>query len=130
MTTLHAALEIVLDELPPSLNNLYATIEVQGRSRRVLTSAATSWKARAALVMRNAAQHQRWTIARKTPFHVEVRYAAPNVLQWDLDGKPKLLLDALCDAFGIDDRYVMALYQTKARAAQPEVRVRIVEVQA
>lgn len=124
MTTL----EITLDELPPSLNNLYATIEVKGHSRRVLTSRAAGWKERAALVMRNAAQHQRWTVAQKTPLAIEVRYSAPNVLQWDLDGKPKLLLDALCDAFGIDDRYVMTLNQVKTRAAQPEVRVRIVEV--
>lgn len=118
-------LEVTLDDIPPSLNNLYATIEIKGRSRRVLSSAANAWKHAAALIIRNAAQHQQWTVAKKTPLYVEILYAAPDVLRWDIDGKPKLLLDALSDAFGIDDRYVMSLNQMKARSALPQVRLRV-----
>lgn len=40
MTTTSCPLDIVLDELPPSLNNIYRTITIKGISRRVLTGAA------------------------------------------------------------------------------------------
>lgn len=109
MTPLH----ITLTTLPPSLNNLYATVN----GRRVLTSAARAWKGATAWEIKAAALAQGWAIAPKTPLAVTVAYSAPDVLRWDLDGKAKLLLDALCEAFGIDDRYVMTLAQSKARGA-------------
>jgi len=120
-----STLEVTLHDIPPSLNNLYATIEVKGRSRRVLSSAAHDWKRTAGMIIRNAATLQQWTCARKTPLYVEILFASPTVLRWDLDGKTKLLIDALCEAMGLDDRYVMRLDLTKARGALEQVRMRV-----
>jgi Holliday junction resolvase RusA-like endonuclease len=119
------AFEVTLDDLPPSLNNLYATIEVKGRSRRILSSAANDWKHQAAWTMVAAAREQGWTVETKVPLRVEVIYAAPDVLRWDLDGKIKLLLDSFCLAFGVDDRYVMSLNQSKARGPLRQLRMRV-----
>jgi Holliday junction resolvase RusA-like endonuclease len=117
--------EVIIDGLPPSLNNLYATIEVKGRSRRILSSTASAWKRDACLLIRSAAQQQGWTIEKKVSFSVEVAYTAPDALRWDLDGKQKLLLDAFCMAFGVDDRYLMSLNQTKERAPARQLRMRV-----
>ncbi len=118
-------LEITLDDLPPSLNNLYSTIEVKGRSRRVLSSAANDWKRSAGLIIRNAAMHQQWTCEKKVPLFVEVIFASPTVLRWDIDGKAKLLIDAMCEAMGLDDRYVMSLNLMKARSPLERVQMRV-----
>lgn len=67
-------LEVTLDDLPPSLNNLYATVEVKGRSRRILSSAACAWKRDAALLIRSAAQQQEWTVERRAPLFVNDYY--------------------------------------------------------
>jgi Holliday junction resolvase RusA-like endonuclease len=123
MTTL----EVTLTEIPPSLNNLYANVEIEGKSRRVLSSAANDWKRSAAWTIKAAAMEQGWTCEKKVPLFVEVFYASPSVLRWDLDGKPKLLLDALCEAFGLDDRYVMTLNQMKARSGLEQVRLRVMK---
>jgi Endodeoxyribonuclease RusA len=115
MTTTITTLRVMLDTMPPSLNNLYKTITVKGISRRVLSGPAKSWKAYATPIIRNAGRRAGWDIAPKQPFAIEVVYQAPNMLMWDLDGKPKLLIDSLCDAFGVDDRYLMDLRQRKQR---------------
>jgi len=118
-----STLEVTLTDIPPSLNNLYATIEVEGRSRRVLSSAANDWKRTAGLIIRNAATLQQWTCERKTPLYVEILFASPTVLRWDIDGKAKLLIDALCEAMGLDDRYVMHLDLEKVRSGMEQVRM-------
>jgi len=121
------ALIVTLDSMPCSLNNLYATIVVKGKQRRVLSGAARAWKDGAALIIRNAGRLQGFDLAPKQPFAVEVVYQAPNVMQFDLDGKSKLLVDALADAFGIDDRYLMDLRQRKQRGPVcVEMQVRMV----
>lgn len=120
-------LEVTLNELPPSLNHLYATVEIDGKSRRVLSSAANDWKRSAAWEIKAAAMQQGWTCEKKIPLFVEVFYQSPSVLRWDLDGKPKLVLDALCDAFGLDDRYVMRLDQSKARSGLEQMRLRVMK---
>lgn len=117
MRELLQAFEITLDDMPPSLNNIYKNVTIKGVGRRVMTADARSWKDTATILMRNAGRLRGFDIAPKQMFAIEVLYTAPNVLQWDLDGKPKLLLDSLCDAFGIDDRYLMDLHQRKQRGA-------------
>lgn len=119
------ALEIQIDDLPPSLNNLYHNVVINGHSRRALSSAAKKWKHDAITIMRATGSRQGWTIAKKVPFVIAVRYYAPNVMMWDLDGKPKLLIDALCSAFQIDDRYLMKLNQEKERSPRPYLRMRV-----
>lgn len=114
-------LRISIDSVPPSLNNLYKTVMVKGHPSRVLTGPARKWKTAAALIIRAAAARQRWAVMKKQPLAIAITYAAPNILQWDVDGKAKLLIDALCDAFAIDDRYVMDLRQSKTRSPHEHV---------
>ena len=117
MRELLQAFEITLDDMPPSLNNAYATVTNRGVSRRVMTANARSWKDTATILIRNAGRLRGFDIAPKQPFAIEVLYTAPNVLVWDLDGKAKILVDSFCDAFGVDDRYLMELRQRKQRGA-------------
>jgi len=106
---------VSLSDMPPSLNNAYNTVTIKGVSRRVLSNSARAWKDGAVFVIRSAGRLQGFDIAPKVPFIINVTYTAPNMLVWDLDGKAKLLIDAFCDAFGIDDRYLMDLHQRKQR---------------
>src|SRR5687768_11922571 len=106
-------LAIILDDVPPSLNNAYRSITIDGKSRRVLTGAARKWKADAIKQIRVAGNRIGWSMAKKTPMLIKIHYRAPNIFVWDLDGKAKLLIDAFCTAFELDDRYVMDLHQTK-----------------
>lgn len=115
MRELLQELNISLDEMPPSLNNIYTTITIKGTTRRMMTPVARSWKDYATIIIRNAGRLSGFDIAPKQPFAITVMYTAPNVLVWDLDGKAKLLIDAFCDAFGVDDRYLMDLHQRKQR---------------
>ena len=117
MRELLQSFEITLGDMPPSLNNLYKSITVKGVTRRVMSNSARAWKDGAVLVIRAAGRFQGFDIAPKQPFAIEVQYTAPNVLVWDLDGKAKLLIDAFCDAFGVDDRYLMEMRQRKQRGA-------------
>lgn len=112
---------VTLDSVPPSLNNAYREAVVDGHARRVLTGRARAWKREATLLIKNAAQRQGWRPQQKTLLEIHIIYRAPNILQWDLDGKPKLLLDAFCEAFGLDDRYVIHLDQRKERRPDPEL---------
>ena len=111
------AFTVAFDTMPPSLNNLYASITVKGVTRRVMSNSARVWKDGAVLVIRNAGRLRGFDIAPKQPFAIEMVYTAPNVLVWDLDGKAKILVDSFCDAFGVDDRYLMELRQRKQRGA-------------
>lgn len=116
--------EIELDDMPPSLNNLYSSIEVNGRPRRVLSSEARAWKEAHALIIRTQGRIAGFSIAPGTLFSMTITLRAPNVLQWDLDGKSKLLIDAVCEAFGINDRHLFELRMSKGRG-NTSVRVRI-----
>lgn len=106
---------VTFDVMPPSLNNLYMSVTTKGVTRRVMSNAARAWKDGAVLVIRNAGRMQGFDIAPKQPFTIDVLYTAPNMFQFDLDGKAKLIIDAFCDAFGVDDRYLMDLHQRKQR---------------
>ncbi len=117
MRELLQAFEITLDDMPPSLNNLYKSITVKGVTRRVMSNSVRAWKDGATMLIRNAGRLQGFDIAPKQPFAIEVLYTAPNVMAWDLDGKAKILVDSFCDAFGVDDRYLMELHQRKQRGA-------------
>lgn len=116
--TTTSTLDLLLDIMPPSLNNIYRTVTIKGISRRVLTGDAKKWKHDAITIIHNAGRLQDFDIQPKQPFKIAVLYQAPNVLVWDLDGKGKLLIDAFCEAFGVDDRYLMELHQHKQRGTQ------------
>jgi hypothetical protein len=113
--------------MPPSLNNAYVTITTKSSSRRVLSGEAKAWKEGATLQIQSIASRAGWSMVKKTPMRVSILYRAPNVLVWDLDGKAKLLIDAAMEALGLDDRYVMALHQSKERHPSEQVYMRIAE---
>lgn len=128
MAELLQALSITLDDMPPSLNNIYRNVTIKGITRRVLTGDAKKWKHDATTIIHNAGRLQGFDIQPKQPFRVDVLYQAPNVLVWDLDGKGKLLIDAFCEAFGVDDRYLMELHQRKQRGpCAVRMRVMVME---
>lgn len=128
MLTTTNTIDLVLDIMPPSLNNIYRSVTIKGITRRVLTGDAKKWKQDAITIIRCAGNQQGFVIQPKQPFDIDVLYRAPNVLVWDLDGKGKLLIDAFCEAFGVDDRYLMELHQRKQRGPQSVcMRVMVME---
>lgn len=118
------AFDITLDDMPPSLNHLYANVEIKGRSRRVLSEDGRRWKESTALIVRTQANITGFSIQPGDLFAMTITLQAPNVLQWDLDGKAKLLIDAVCAAFGINDRHLFELHMNKRRG-ETSVRIRI-----
>lgn len=128
MLTTTSDLELTLDDMPPSLNNIYRSVTIKGITRRVLTGDAKKWKKDTTIIIRCAGNAQGFAIQPKHPFRIEVLYQAPNVLVWDVDGKGKLLIDSFCEAFGVDDRYLMELHQRKQRGpCQVRMRVMVME---
>lgn len=96
--------------LPPSVNNQYVTV---GR-RRVLSKDAKGFRRSVAGIVRDAfdggridptwpAQLQEQPLACDLSFYFETPYKR------DLDGGLKIALDALFEALGLDDRYVVSL---------------------
>lgn len=103
--------------LPPTTNNLYFSIKTKsGTSRRVLTSQARTWKEKAAQVVADAAAAPGWTLGQKQPYRVEISFSATRPFSWDLDGRLKLLLDAIAAGLGVDDRYIIGMIIEKKRA--------------
>jgi Holliday junction resolvase RusA-like endonuclease len=124
-TTTTAAFAFQIDDIPPSLNNAYKNVIIKGRSQRALTADAKKWKADTAKQIRAGASRQGWSIDKGTLLDITIHYWAPNVLVWDLDGKVKLLLDAFCEVFHIDDRYVIDLHLKKRRSPTRYLRMRV-----
>lgn len=128
MAELLQSLDLMLDDMPPSLNNIYRSVTIKGITRRVLTGDAKAWKQSTTIIIRNAGMLQGFALHPKQAFEIEVLYQAPNVLVWDVDGKGKLLIDSFCEAFGVDDRYLMELHQRKQRGpCQVRMRVMVME---
>lgn len=124
MRELLQACEITLDDMPPSLNNLYSTVYLDGKPRRVLSGEGRRWKESAALIIRTQCRIAGYSIMPRQLFALTITLQAPNYLQWDLDGKSKLLIDALCEALSIDDRYLTELKMTKRRGEE-NIRIHI-----
>lgn len=109
------ALSVTFPALPRSTNNLYWN--VQGRGR-VLSREARAWKDAAILIAQAAASSAGFTPAPRTPLRIEITFTSPRVLTFDLDGKLKAPIDAVCQAIGVDDRHIMELRATKARGPE------------
>ncbi len=120
-----AAFQFQIDDVPPSLNNAYRNATINGKSQRVLTTDAKKWKAGAIKIITAAASRQGWSVDKRILLEVTIHYWAPNVLVWDIDGKAKLLIDAFCSAFGIDDRYIIDLSLKKRRSPTRYLRMRV-----
>ena len=112
--------------MPPSTNNLYRNATTkQGVPIRPLTGEGKRWKADAIKVIGSCANHQGFAAPPKSFLDVTIHYYAPNVLVWDLDGKTKLLLDALSTVLGVDDRYIIDLRLRKRRSITAYLRMRV-----
>ena len=122
-----APLDIFLEDMPPGLNNAYVTRIVKGTAYRPLSEEAKHWKAGAIPQIRAIANRKDWSMIKKTPMRISILYRAPNILVWDIDGKAKLLIDAAMEALGLDDRYIMALHQSKERYEREQVYMRIMQ---
>jgi crossover junction endodeoxyribonuclease RusA len=100
--------------LPPGVNNQYATV---GR-RRVLSREARSFRKSVAGIVRDAFSrgllHDASTDGLKgQPLACDLVFYFESPYRRDLDGGLKIALDALFDALGLDDRYVVSITLTK-----------------
>lgn len=95
--------------LPPSLNNAY----VDRDGRRRMSSEGRTYKARVALLVRQAAAAEGFTVPARAPLRLTFRFwFARN--NRDGSNTPKLLEDALSEALGFNDIWVWASAWTKA----------------
>lgn len=96
--------------LPPSINNQYVTV---GR-RRVLSKTAKAFHKDTGTVLRELLQRgtvtDEWLAAlREQPLACDLVFYFETPFKRDLDGGLKIALDALCEVFDLDDRYVVSL---------------------
>ena len=88
---------------PPSLNNAY--INAPGRGR-VLTKDARAYKAAAHLSIANAAQQAGFVVPPRTFVRLSFRFWFANPAR-DGSNAVKLIEDAIGEALGFDDRWVV-----------------------
>lgn len=115
-----SSLTIIIPGLPPPLNHAYSHTAGGGKRRN---EDVIAWQDAATLVVRNTAQVQGWRVPPKTLLAIEIRFTAPDILRWDLDGRLKMLLDAIAVGIGVDDAYFTALYVRKERGPVAETQV-------
>lgn len=113
---------VEIPSVPMSANNLY--VNNPKTNGRYLKKEAKEWKAQAIEIIKTQALDQGFFRAPKTELEVFVVIYHPQILRFDIAGKEKLILDAIAEATGIDDRYVMDLHLTK-RKGEPLTAVRI-----
>lgn len=98
-----------LPTLPPGANNAYFNV----KRGRVLSPEARTWKEAAGWFTKQA-------MAGVEPLRPPVRvalFAYGLSRRRDLDGVIKLAQDAVCEALGIDDRYVDEVYAVRVPGA-------------
>jgi crossover junction endodeoxyribonuclease RusA len=100
--------------LPPGVNNQYATV----RGRRVLSRQARAFRKSVAALARDAFSSGALdnTLVegmRGKPLACDLVFYFESPYKRDLDGGLKIALDALFDALGLDDRYVVSITLTK-----------------
>jgi Holliday junction resolvase RusA-like endonuclease len=114
------SLRVVLDQLPPSLNNAYPT----GRNgRRYAAPALVAFKDYAIPLIRLEAAARRFEPPPGMPWTVHAILTFPKPWKSDLDGRAKALVDACAAAIGLDDRYVVSLLLEKQLGPQERVEL-------
>jgi crossover junction endodeoxyribonuclease RusA len=102
------ALRLVLP-LPPGVNNQYVTVG----KRRVLSKPAQTFRRDVAAHIRERQTRENldpWLATlREQPFACDLVFYFETPFKRDLDGGLKIALDAVCEALGLDDRYIVAL---------------------
>ena len=92
--------------LPPSSNHCYVNALHHGRRQRVLTAAAKSWMASAAMLAKCACRRAGWKPV-EDKVVVELRVAWPDHRKRDTSNLHKLLGDALEGVVYTNDRYAL-----------------------
>jgi Holliday junction resolvase RusA-like endonuclease len=93
--------------LPPGLNNMYPTVIVKGRARRVLSGRGKAWKKAATEIIKQVQTdlgYEKWD----GPVSVGITVWRDNVRS-DLDGFIKPVLDVLKGLCYNDDKQVVAI---------------------
>ena len=108
-----AALRLTLP-LPPGVNNQYVTVG----KRRALSKSAKAFRRSVAAIVRDGFSQgkirEEWlAAAREQPLACDLVFYFETPYRRDLDGGLKIALDALFDALGLDDRYVVSITLTK-----------------
>jgi crossover junction endodeoxyribonuclease RusA len=100
--------------LPPSVNNQYVTVG----KRRVLSREAKAFRRSVVAIVRDRFSDglvsDAWIeAAREQPLACDLVFYFETPYRRDLDGGLKIALDALFDALGLDDRYIVSITLTK-----------------
>jgi Holliday junction resolvase RusA-like endonuclease len=114
-------LVVVLPSLPPPLNHIYHN---RAQGGRMLTAPARAWQDAMALLIGATARATGWAVGPRTELDVALDFSDPAMLRSDVDGKLKLVIDALAAGIGVDDRFVRRVTATKYRGA-PSVRLTV-----
>ncbi len=113
--------------LPPSVNSQYVTV---GR-RRVLSRDAKAFRRSVAAIVRDSfsrgmLRDDRVASLRDQPVVCDLTFFFETPYRRDLDGGLKIALDALFEALGLDDRYIVSITLTKQIAPlDPRVEVEV-----
>lgn len=93
---------ILVLPLPPSVNNLYATVN----GRRRLSVAGQEFKQHAGWLVRKAVAEQQWSAWASDRFALSLRLFTPDRRRRDVDNVVKVATDAIFEAIHIDDSAV------------------------
>lgn len=115
MSTLRVSLPV-----PPSTNNLYATV----RGRRVLTTEAREYKAHVGRHAFAASVLAHWRYQQPARLRVAVAFWYPNRRRRDIDNL-KALIDGLAAGLGFDDCVIDDLRITRAGIDKDNPRVEV-----
>lgn len=122
------AVRLIIPGEALSLNNAYRSFVARGRIRRALTAEGQAYKGHVGAYARRLPPPPpgvRLSVALTLYGRWDTLAGEP--LRRDIDNPAKLILDALCEAWGMDDRWVReltvrAVHATEARTVV-EVRV-------
>ena len=99
--------------LPPGVNNQYVTVG----KRRVLSKTAQTFRRDVTALIRERLTCENldpWLATlREQPLACDLVFYFETPFKRDLDGGLKIALDAVCEALGLDDRYIVALTLAK-----------------
>ena len=98
--------------VPPGVNNLFATVTIKGKSRRIISREYKAWREAAAGIL------SRYTLdPLPKPYGAHIRLNVNH--RCDIDGKPKAILDALVTAgIIVDDCWLNKLIVERDRSVE------------
>lgn len=98
--------------VPPGVNNLFASVIIKGKQRRIITREYKAWREVASLILARYSHD-----ALPKPYGCHIRLNVNH--KCDIDGKPKAILDALVNAKIISgDQWLNRLIVERDRSVQ------------